>query len=352
MPDEDCLKLTSYFGERRQAGGKPAADALLDLYERQDIAASVLVRGIQGFGHRRQVRTDRSLTLSEDLPLVTTAVGTQPRIEAVLEQARALVSPGLITLERARLLDADAGYHRLPADIMDEEARLSVFFTSHDQVFSIPAFEAICDLLRRRGISSAVAMMGVDGTVYGRRLHASFLGRHAEVPMMILAVGATDRVLQIIPEVGGLLRNPLMTVEPIRTCKRDGEFMAVPDRSAGTDEYGMALWQKLSVYAPETAQHDGQALHRVLIQRLLAADVSGVTTLRGVWGFHGDGAPPWHSARRPARSRPTMTIVMDAPERIPAAFAIIDEVTADQGLVTSEMIAATQAPAELPRHQA
>ena len=36
-----------------------------------------------------------------------------------------------------------------------------------------------------------------------------------------------------------------------------------------------------------------------------------------------------------------MTIVLDGPERIPAAFAIIDEVTADRGLVTSELVAAT-----------
>jgi PII-like signaling protein len=112
----------------------------------------------------------------------------------------------------------------------------------------------------------------------------------------------------------------------------------------------MALWQKLSIYAPDTAQHDGQALHRVLVQRLLAADISGATTLRGVWGFHGDDPAP-RGGRRPARSRPTVTVVIDAPERIPAAFAIIDEVTADRGLVTSEVITATQAAAELPRQQ-
>ena len=81
------------------------------------------------------------------------------------------------------------------------------------------------------------------------------------------------RVLQVVPEVGGLFRHPLLTVEPVRTCKRDGEFLAIPDRSPGTGEHGLALWQKLSVYAPETAQYEGQALHRALIGRLLAADV-------------------------------------------------------------------------------
>jgi PII-like signaling protein len=348
LPDQDCLKLTSYFGERQRANGRPAANALLSLYQQPGITASVLLRGIQGFGRNHQVHTDRSLTLSEDLPLVTVAMGTRPAVEAALEQARALPVPGLITLERAVLLDAGAGYHRLPADLADEEAVLCVFCTSHDQVFAVPASEAICDLLHRRGISSAMAMQAVDGTVHGRRLHASFLGRQAEAPVMILAVGAREHVLRVIPEVGGLLRNPLMTVGPVRTCKRDGAFLAVPDRSPGTGEKGMARWQKLSVYAPETARHQGQPLHRVLLRRLLAADVSGVTTLRGIRGFHGDRPAPWHGGRRAVRDRPAVTVVMDTPERIPAAFAIVDEVTAHQGLVTSEVIAAALAAAELP----
>jgi hypothetical protein len=46
--NEDCLKLTSYFGERqRTAGSGFAADALLDLYGRRGIATSILLRGTE-----------------------------------------------------------------------------------------------------------------------------------------------------------------------------------------------------------------------------------------------------------------------------------------------------------------
>jgi PII-like signaling protein len=37
-----------------------------------------------------------------------------------------------------------------------------------------------------------------------------------------------------------------------------------------------------------------------------------------------------------------VTIVIDSPERIAAAFAIVDELTAEQGLVTSEAVPAMQ----------
>ena len=79
--NEEAVKLTSYFGERHEAAGRFAADALLDLYGRHEVATSILLRGAEGFGARHQLRTDRSLTLSEDLPLVAVAVDTRARIE-------------------------------------------------------------------------------------------------------------------------------------------------------------------------------------------------------------------------------------------------------------------------------
>ena len=97
-------KLTSYFGERQRSGGAFVADALLELYGRHEIAASILLRGTEGFGLKHHLRTDRSLSLSEDLPLVAVAVDTRPRIEAVLGPALALTPAGLVTVEGARLL--------------------------------------------------------------------------------------------------------------------------------------------------------------------------------------------------------------------------------------------------------
>ena len=40
---------------------------------------------------------------------------------------------------------------------------------------------------------------------------------------------------------------------------------------------------------------------------------------------------------------PVVTIVIDSPERIAAAFAVIDELTGERGLVTSEIVPAMRA---------
>jgi PII-like signaling protein len=99
----------------------------------------------------------------------------------------------------------------------------------------------------------------------------------------------------------------------------------------------MPLWQKLMVYTSKAAQHDGQPIHRAIIRRLSSAGISA-TTQRGAWGFHGDDAP--HGDRRHA---PAVTIVIDTPERISTAFSVIDELTTDHGLVTSQTIPAMRA---------
>ena len=78
--DDDCLKLTTYFGERDRTGDAFVADALLDVYGRHELEVSLLLRGTQGFGLRQHLRTDRLLTLSEDLALVSVAVDRRERI--------------------------------------------------------------------------------------------------------------------------------------------------------------------------------------------------------------------------------------------------------------------------------
>ena len=169
----DGLKLTSYFGERHRSGGAFVADALLELYGRHEIAASILLRGTEGFGLRHHLRTDRSLTLSEDLPLIAIAVDTRPRIEAVLAQTVQLSHTGLVTLERARLLTDTTG--PIPDLDLSDATKLTVYLGRQERVYRVPAFVAVCDLLHRRGVDGATALLGVDGTAHGRRERARLL---------------------------------------------------------------------------------------------------------------------------------------------------------------------------------
>ena len=342
--NQDAVKLTSYFGERHRTGGRFSADALLDLYGRHQVATSILLRGAEGFGASRHPRTDASLTLSEDLPLAAVAVDLRSRVEPLVAETARLCGSGLVTLERARLLQGDvdcvAAGSAAPGEGAHEETKLTVYLGRQERVYRTPAFVAVCDLLRRRGVAGATALLGVDGTAHGQRQRAAFFSRNAGTPMMLIAVGSGSSIGRVLPELGGLLRRPLLTLERIRICKRDGHLLCEPAAQPAADPGGLPLWHKLMVYTSEAALHDGQPVHRAIVRRLRAAGISGATTLRGMWGFHGDHAPHGDRLLQLGRRVPAVTVVIDSPDRTAAAFAIIDELTAETGLVTSEIVPA------------
>jgi PII-like signaling protein len=335
----DSLKLTAYFGERQRAGGRFFADALLDLCGEREIATSLLLRGAEGFGLSHALRTDRLLTLSEDLPLTVVAVDARDRVEALLGDLRQIDHRGLVTLERARMLREDIGPVTLPEDL-HEAAKLTVYVGRQERVYRTPAFVAVCDLLHRRGVAGATVLLGVDGTVHGQRARARFFGRNADVPMMIIAVGSGERIGRVLPELGGLLRRPLITLERVRVCKQRGQLLARPDALPASDQNGMALWQKLMVFTSERAMHAGQPVHQALVRRLRRTGARGATVLRGIWGFHGERPPHGDRLLQLGRSVPVVTVVIDTPDRIAQSFDIVDELTAEHGVVTSELVPA------------
>jgi PII-like signaling protein len=343
--NDDCLKLTTYFGERHRTADQFVADALLDLYGRNEVQTSVMLRGAEGFGLKHHLRTDRLLTLSEDLPLVSVAVDTRTRIEELLDDVMAIKRHGLVTLERARMLTGQIGAVAIPEEL-HEATKLTIYVGRQERINKAPAFIAICELLHRRRLAGATVLLGVDGTAHGVRQRARFFARNADVPMMITSVGSGEQIAGALPELDSLLSRPLLTLERVRVCKIDGRLLSQPTALPSTDERGLALWQKLMVFTSEQARRGNTPLHVALIRRLRESGAAGATCLRGIWGFHGDHAPHGDRLLQLRRHVPVVTIIVDTPEGIARSFQIVDEVTEQAGLVTSEMVPALAAVAD------
>lgn len=343
------MKLTCYFGERARMGRRFVADAQLDLFGRHEVATSVLLRGAGGFGLKHHLRTDRLLTMSEDLPVVSVAVDARRKIEAVGRELASEPWHGLVTLERARLLRETIGRVKLPEQL-HEATKLTIYVGRQEQAYRVPAFAAVCDLLHRRGIDGATAFLGVDGTSHGERARAHFFSRNVNVPMMIIAVGAGEKIAQVLPELGALLRRPMLSLERVQLCKRDGQLLQPPPALPARDESGLALWQKLMVYTSERALHQGEPVHRALVRRLRQSGARGATVLRGIWGFHGQHPPHGDRFWQLGRRVPVCTIIIDSPDRIASSFKVVDELTTEHGLVSSEMVPALRASVPGERH--
>jgi PII-like signaling protein len=365
MSTGEALKLTTYFGERDRCDGRLVADLLLDIYERHQLRASVLLRGAAGYGPSARMRSDRLLTLSEDLPLASIAVDSRARIEAALPDVLALKRRGLLTLERARVLSASEQAEQFDAMASvtgsKEALKLTAYLGRHQRAGRVPAYRAVTELLHRSGVDGATVLLGVDGTYNGERQRARMLSANGTVPLLVVAIGAGERIAAVLPELAQMLPGPepLLTLERVQVCKRDGQLLSHPRAIPGTDEHGFELWQKLMVHTSEAARHDGRPLHRALVRELRAAGIAGATSIRGIWGFHGEQPPHGDRLLQRRRHVPVVTIVVERPQRLAGAFAVIDELTSGGGLVTAELVpAATEfsgspaaAPPRLARYE-
>ncbi|MGN6216378.1 MAG: DUF190 domain-containing protein [Solirubrobacterales bacterium] len=328
----ELLKLTVCCGERERVGEGLLADALFDDFARHGVHTSVLMRGVEGFGLRHHLRTDRLLTLSEDLPLMATAIDERARIEGVLEELPVPAGRGLVALEPAwTALDGLQG-----------QVRLTLYLHRRQRVEGTPAFVVACALLRRHGVAGATALLGVDGTMEGSRRRARFLSANSDVPMMVVAVGDAETIAGALHDLDRVLAAPLSTVEPVTVCKRDGEVLARP---------GGDGWQRLTLYSSESATVGGHAVHHELIRRLRRAGARGATAVRGIWGYHGDHAPHGDRLLQLRRRAPIVTTAVDEAERIAAWFEIADELTPERGLLTAAPVGVVGYGAASPDHE-
>jgi PII-like signaling protein len=280
------------------------------------------------------LRGDQSLSMSEDPPIAVAAVDTADTIRPLADRVAAMLPRGLLTVERARLVG------RFDSALPDT-VKLSVYLGRQDRVAGRPAHRAVCDVLYRHEFAGAAVFLGVDGTRLGQRRRAHFFSTNAHVPQMIIAVGSAAQVGPALAEIEAMRIDPLCTVERVQVCKRDGRFIAQPTALPATDADGSALWQKLMVHTSEATLHHGVPIHRALVRRLRdSGAVSGATVLRGIWGFRDGREPHGDKLFQLSRQVPVTTIVVDSPERITNAFQIVDDLTAEHGLVTSELVPA------------
>jgi PII-like signaling protein len=340
--NDECVKLTTYLGERDRADGDFLADALLDCYQRHGFRTSVLLRGALGFGIGHHLRTDRLLTLSEDLPMISVAVDTRLRIEAALPELRELTTKGLVTLERARLI-TERLHSADVADRTGEHTKLTVYVGRKHRIADRPAYVRVVETLHRLGVAGATVLLGVDGTLHGTRQRATFFGRNADVPMMIISIGTSATTAAALDALGAQIDDPLATIERVHILKRDGEQITGVPVVADTDASGLNVWQKLMIYTGEQSRDDGQPIYQQLVRSLREAGAAGATCVRGIWGYHGAHQPHGDRFFSVRRHVPVVTVVVDAPERIRELYPIVDRLTRQTGLVTSEVVPAFRA---------
>ncbi len=107
--DGEQVLMRIFLGQTDRWERKPLYMALLELFRSKGLAGATVVQGVAGFGPTSIVHEAHVLRLSQDLPIVIEVVDAQDRIDAVLAEVDRMMSGGLITLEKVRVVRYDRG---------------------------------------------------------------------------------------------------------------------------------------------------------------------------------------------------------------------------------------------------
>ena len=258
---------------------------------------------------------------------------------------------GLITLERARLLTGESGRVQLPEQL-SEATKLTVYVGRQRARRGTPAFAAICELLHRRG--------------HRRRERAARRRRHPQRTPRPRPVLQRQRERPDDDPRGRLRRadragSARARAPAARTAAHARARTRLQARRASCwprrtsyparDEHGLgAVAEADDLHLPERHPR-GPPLQPRRSSGGCAKPTPPARPACAASGASTAITPPTATgSSRSAATSPSLTIVIDTPERIARSFEIVDELTAEHGLVTSEMVPAMTRISETETH--
>jgi PII-like signaling protein len=110
LPHEAVL-LRIFTSTDDRWGAGPLYLAIVERARELRMAGATVLRGPLGFGRSRQIHRGRLLPVTQDVPVVIEIVDTEDHINSFLPVLDEMMESGLVTLERAQVLQY--GRHRM-----------------------------------------------------------------------------------------------------------------------------------------------------------------------------------------------------------------------------------------------
>jgi hypothetical protein len=105
LKQEEMVLMRIFVGESDRYQNQPLYEALVELFRTEGVAGATVIKGAMGYSGKNEVHTDRFLRLSSDLPVIVEVVDVEEKIDAVLPLIEGMFQGGLITLEKARVIN-------------------------------------------------------------------------------------------------------------------------------------------------------------------------------------------------------------------------------------------------------
>ena len=93
---------------------------------------------------------------------------------------------------------------------------LRIYLGESDQWHGKPLYQAIVERLRERELAGTTVLRGIEGFGAKQHVHTTrILSLSEDLPVLIEAVDAEEKIRAIIPEIDEMLGDGLMTLEKV-----------------------------------------------------------------------------------------------------------------------------------------
>lgn len=111
----DSMLLRIFVGEADRWHHRPLYEAIVLKAREAHLAGATVLRGTMGYGKSSRLHTSKILRLSYDLPVVIEIVDEEDKITGFLPVIDGMITSGLVTLEKARVIHYRGAHPPVPA---------------------------------------------------------------------------------------------------------------------------------------------------------------------------------------------------------------------------------------------
>lgn len=214
--------------------------------------------------------------------------------------------------------------------------KLTIYVNETSRYHHRSLWLAVFDYLRHKQAAGVTVTTSERAIGAQGRIHHAEGAETAERSVRIECIDSASRIESFLPDLREMVSDGLIEVQDTVVIKSSAapkparEEKVVKERREGR---GMML----RVYLGEDDRWRGQPLYEAIVNRLRTMDIAGATVYRGILGYGAKGQTHKEGFLHLSRDLPLMITVVDTPEKIADAKAVVEEMLEDGLIVLSEV---------------
>jgi PII-like signaling protein len=214
--------------------------------------------------------------------------------------------------------------------------KVTIFLNEDTQRQMTALYESIMVYLMHKQVAGATATRGFAGFGSNEVMHTPKVEALMEhMPIRIEFVETPEKVEEVLPTLYDMVSDGLIEVQDTTVVKRARTSPRPEPKPPHAKKEGPA--KMMRIFIGEADKWHNEPLYDAIVKKLRMMEVSGATVYRGILGYGAKGHQHKKSFFHPVRDLPLMISVIDTPENIVAAAAVIEEMMEDGLIVTSDV---------------